>query len=73
MVSVYMPESVFSLKYMLLLLMVIYYLITFLLLNIKFPESSLYPDATDIREKVIDRITNQIQYPLHILSIDDVR
>ncbi|CAF0770191.1 unnamed protein product [Rotaria sordida] len=34
-------------------------------------ESSLYPDAIDIREKVIDRITNQLHYPLHIVSIDD--
>jgi hypothetical protein len=39
----------------------------------KYLESSLFPDSTDIREKVTDLITNQLQYPLHIVSIDDVR
>ena len=43
------------------------------LLNISCLESSLYPDSTSIREKVTDLITNQIQYPLHIVSIDEVR
>jgi hypothetical protein len=36
-------------------------------------ESSLYPDSTSIREQVTDLIANQIQYPLHIVSIDEVR
>jgi hypothetical protein len=36
-------------------------------------ESSLYPDSTSIREQVTDLIVNQIQYPLHIVSIDEVR
>ncbi|CAF3427528.1 unnamed protein product, partial [Rotaria sp. Silwood2] len=35
-------------------------------------ESSLYPaDSINIREKVIDLITNQLHYPLHIVSIDE--
>lgn len=35
-------------------------------------ESSLYPDAVSIRDKVTDLITNQMKYPLHIVSIDHV-
>jgi cytoplasmic tRNA 2-thiolation protein 2 len=34
-------------------------------------ESSLYPDSTSIRDKVTDLIANQMQYPLHIVSIDE--
>ncbi|CAF1175407.1 unnamed protein product [Rotaria magnacalcarata] len=34
-------------------------------------ESSLYPDSNDVREKVIDLIKNQLNYPLHIVSIDE--
>jgi hypothetical protein len=45
----------------------------FLLLNKNSLESSLYPDSTNIREKVTDLVTNQLQYPLHIVSIDDVK
>jgi hypothetical protein len=36
-------------------------------------ESSLHPDSTTIRDQVTDLITNQLQYPLHIVSIDEVR
>jgi hypothetical protein len=45
----------------------------FPLLNINYIESSLYPDSTSIRDKVTDLIANQMQYPLHIVSIDEVR
>ncbi|CAF1263295.1 unnamed protein product [Adineta steineri] len=34
-------------------------------------ESSLYSDVVSVREKVTDLITNRLQYPLHIVSIDD--
>ncbi len=66
-----MHEDDFNFKHMLLSLMVFK--------NIKFNfssifrlESSLYPDdSTNIREKVTDLITNQLKYPLHIVSIDE--
>ncbi|UJR22613.1 hypothetical protein I4U23_025654 [Adineta vaga] len=34
-------------------------------------ESSLYAEATNIRDKVTDLITNKLQHPLHIVSIDE--
>lgn len=40
-------------------------------INSIFVESSLHPESNDVREKVIDLITNQLHYPLHIVSIDD--
>lgn len=36
-------------------------------------ESSLYPDMENIRDQVTDLIVNRMQYPLHIVSIDQVR
>ncbi len=70
---VLMHEDDFNFKHMLLSLMVIIEIQFSHWLNMKYLESSLFPDSTDIREKVTDLITNQLQYPLHIVSIDDVR
>jgi len=34
-------------------------------------ESSLFSDATNIREQVTDLVVNRLKYPLHIVSIDE--
>jgi len=66
-----MHADVYNFKRMSHLSMVDFFIVVSIFIHFVGLESSLFSDATNIREQVTDLVVNRLKYPLHIVSIDE--